>query len=292
MTQKFPPLPTEVWLQIASYIPEREMPKLYPLSRAFYELGMDAIYQELRIRSEVHRSKKPFISRRVLALDIHLDAFDALVASRVQSSLGLFASLFYRPQGPHDVTRMSAPEVSSILLNSVKYMTSLRRCRLRIPSSHHIYTYLPFIRALWEGVRSRVEDLALEVPGNVLNVVLPVSVDSMLQVHALSLVLCDKLDGWGSSYASQLIADFFNQAAPGLESLSLVSSPATPLQVLDGLAFDRLAMSFAALRTLSITANFLSEPNQSDSWEFIPKTTASRKATHFAVRSQGLTGTL
>lgn len=51
MTQKLPPLPTEVWLQIASYIPEREMPKLYPLSRAFYELGMDAIYEELRIRA-------------------------------------------------------------------------------------------------------------------------------------------------------------------------------------------------------------------------------------------------
>ncbi|KAG9226812.1 hypothetical protein CCMSSC00406_0003515 [Pleurotus cornucopiae] len=411
MTQKLPPLPTEVWLQIASYIPEREMPKLYPLSRAFYELGMDAIYQELRIRAFTkgmvsriqNASKKPFISRRILALDIHLDAFDALVASRAQSSLGLFASLFHRTQGPHDVTRLSAPEVSSILLNSVKYMSSLRRCRLRIPSYRHIYTYLPFIRALWEGVRGRVDDLALEVPGNVLNVVLPVSADSLLQVHALSLVLCDKLDGWGSSYASQLIANFFNQAALGLESLSLVSSPTTPvhhlrviftrlyqfpklrqvhldiqfdditgyniaqflnvhgqhihtlsltprispnsdttplatlrlpallkltmnfelettqfnrfwasgfltftslthlridapalahdrfslicdafgrritshqvhdvhfnLQVLNGLVFDRLAMSFAALRTLSITANFLSDPNESDTWD-------------------------
>lgn len=41
------------------------------------------------------------------------------------------------------------------------------------------------------------------------------------------------------------------------------------LQVLNGLAFDRLAMSFAALRTLSITANFLSEPNESDTWDIV-----------------------
>ncbi|KAF9494363.1 hypothetical protein BDN71DRAFT_998474 [Pleurotus eryngii] len=392
MTRKQPLLPTEVWLQIASYIPEREMPKLYLLSRAFYELGMDAIYQELRIRAFTkgmvsriqNASKKPFISRRILALDIHLNAFDALVTSRAQSSLELFASLVYRAQGPHNVTRMSAPE---------------------IPSYRHINTYLPFIRSLWEGVRGRVVDLALEVPGNVLNVVLPVFADSPLQVHALSLVLYDNLDRWGSSYTSQYIANFFNQAAPGLESLSLVSPPTTPvyhlrliftrlyqfpklqkvhldiqfdditgyniaqflnvhgqhihtlsltphispnsdttplatlrlpaliklslnfelettqfnrfwasgfltftslthlridapalahdrfslicdafgrritshqvhdvhfnLQVLNGLVFDRLSTGFAALHTLSITANFLSEPNESDTWDIV-----------------------
>ncbi|KAF4603162.1 hypothetical protein EYR38_003568 [Pleurotus pulmonarius] len=232
-----PSLPTEIWLQIASYIPEREIHKLYSLSRAFYELGMDAIYQELRVRTFTrgmvariqNASNNPSLSCRVLGLDIHLDAFDALVASRAQSSLGLLASLFYRDQGFHHITRMSSPEVSSILLKSIKCMTKLRRCRLRIASHHPIETSLPFIREFWDTLHGCIDDLTLEVPGIGLWLVLPVFTD-LSQLRSLSLILPDDLGGWGLLYTSECAVNFFNRAARGLECLSLVSSPATPVQ--------------------------------------------------------------
>ncbi|KAJ8456035.1 hypothetical protein ONZ45_g18824 [Pleurotus djamor] len=240
-----PDLPAEIWLRIVSYIPPKELNKLYPLNHLFREIVENHRYDNLSLRCFTNdtvrmlkNSRFPGVAQRVHSLEIHLRAFVRLAEfdemhPRWQTNLqSAFMSLRWiidhaNRRDPLAVTSKTIPQITDYLLTAAQEMVNIHSCHFALLPGRALESYVAFLRRLWSILSPRVHRLTIEAPGSGLHL-LPSVFCHLHRLEHLSISLHSNPNRWTKEYVASLTT-FLNNASETLHSLTLTSSPSTPI---------------------------------------------------------------
>ncbi|KAJ8521516.1 hypothetical protein ONZ45_g1785 [Pleurotus djamor] len=228
-----PNLPTEIWLQITSYLSEEDIRELYFLNNVFYQQAMDIRYRKFVVSEGMSMSQllclsnMPSLAARVKNLDIDLRAL-AEHADVKTTWLDRLESALHLPSRGKPCGTVE--DASSVFVEGLEFATAVRQCHLRVESEEVLRTTLANLRRLWNILHGRVETLALDVYSEGVDFVSQ-TLDDLSCIKHLSVNLRDEHSAsksWDAVSTSSL-ARLFNNASDNLEMLSLRSSFVTSI---------------------------------------------------------------
>ncbi|KAL4260363.1 hypothetical protein AB1N83_009378 [Pleurotus pulmonarius] len=228
-------LPAEIWVHIASYLPDVQLCTLYLLNRLFYQLATDSLYRTVsaarssqvtnQMVARLRSARNPALAKRIRSLEVDLTLIRALDPRRPATVLAMKAiSRMLRrvircPKQKHPFSRTSksALELYNMLLDIARGAENLQRVRFNVQTLDPIATDIHWAGDIWSLVSGRVPSLVLALTGDELESILQ-AFENLSRVKRLCIEL--HLTHWDES-KSACLAKLFNLASASLVSFEL-----------------------------------------------------------------------
>ncbi len=240
-----PPLPFEIWAQIALYLSYDQLGRLLSVNKALYEISMNSRYKTLRARwpdnatvtklrtmrygvshfllsnqaARVHRDTVS-VAGRVQDLEICYRILETLWRTRstrfrrLRNQFRALIRLFSKD--PAALTSKSIASVERLLLGAVNNMHGLRSVLFNLhPFDGLVEQYLPMVVQVWLLLSSRVDSLSICLWAKHASLLQP-TFSTILGMRHLSISLRGIYQGEACG-----LADLINTASESLESLRL-----------------------------------------------------------------------
>ncbi|KAJ7928957.1 hypothetical protein B0H13DRAFT_2652864 [Mycena leptocephala] len=218
-------IPTEIWLYIASFIPNDEILEFTGVNIHFYNLALEIRYSTIRIESVnlyteklLYRLRDPAVASRVRRLVVR----PVINLHKPEPSAVVPATFWQRVTSGYATGRKQPPSIDHVIDSLVQVFPGLiNLTRFEVEAWDFDYDLQNFFRSAWSSVGRQLETISMAGrPENFRQFV--DSNPQLVSCTALSLQFTHELDPMAVAAVDE-IAPFINSLSPQLQSLKIWS---------------------------------------------------------------------